>query len=513
MNENHLHFELPRGTGLKPHGTLPEARFEDPEAIRKTDSLIYREGMMFLGLIDATISAGRDAKTLRKTRHATGGHAVGFDDDRHLMTVAGSRAGKAVAAIIPNLLSYPGSALVIDPKAELSTVTARHRADYHKQAIHVLDPFQKAKGRAATLRAAFNPLDILKRESPTIVEDAGLIADALIVPSSDGEGRHWDETAQNFVEGVVLHVATASKYQGPERNLITVYRLIMNLQHNGLDEEMRSNAACEDAVIDAANNFFEKQERERYSVLSTIRRQLRFLGYKNMQSVLSHSTFDLADLKRKKTTIYLSLPAMRMGTCFRWFRLFVNMALAKMEEDPTKPERPVLFCLDEFPILGHLKTIEDAAGQIAGFGVRLWPIIQDISQLKALYKDRWETFMGNAGTIQCFGNNDSSTLEWISQRLGPTTIKTASEGGTTYKARAETDATGVTLSSQAHPLLTGEEASRFFGREDRLQRQLIIRATFHPLILQRVCYYEDARFKGQFDPLPSDPIWNQRQPD
>ena len=57
--------------------------------------------------------------------------------------------------------------------------------------------------------------------------------------------------------------------------------------------------------------------------------------------------------------------------------------------------------MDEFPILGHMQQIEDAAGQVAGFGVKLWPIIQDLSQLKALYKDRWETFMGNSGVIQC----------------------------------------------------------------------------------------------------------------
>ena len=84
---------------------------------------------------------------------------------------------------------------------------------------------------------------------------------------------------------------------------------------------------------------------------------------------------------------------------------------------------PVLFVLDEFASLGHMRQIEDAAGQIAGYGVKLWPILQDLGQLKSLYKDRWETFMGNAGVLQFFGNNDLTTLEWISKRLGTTTIE------------------------------------------------------------------------------------------
>ena len=61
-------------------------------------------------------------------------------------------------------------------------------------------------------------------------------------------------------------------------------------------------------------------------------------------------------------------------------------------------------------LLGHLESIERAAGYIAGFGVKLWVILQDINQLKSLYKDRWETFLGNAGTLTAFGNVDVTTL-------------------------------------------------------------------------------------------------------
>jgi type IV secretion system protein VirD4 len=109
-----------------------------------------------------------------------------------------------------------------------------------------------------------------------------------------------------------------------------------------------------------------------------------------------------------------------------------------MERTPGYPAAgcPVLFVLDEFASLGHMRQIEDAAGQIAGYGVKLWHVLQDLGQLKALYKERWETFMGNAGILQFFGNNDLTTLEWVSKRLGTTTLEQQSGSVVTPSAAA-----------------------------------------------------------------------------
>jgi type IV secretion system protein VirD4 len=74
------------------------------------------------------------------------GQLVGIDDDRHMITVAGSRAGKGVSALVPNLLTYRGSVLAIDPKGELACITAEHRAKGLGQKVHVLDPFGRLAG-------------------------------------------------------------------------------------------------------------------------------------------------------------------------------------------------------------------------------------------------------------------------------------------------------------------------------------------------------------------------------
>ena len=66
------------------------------------------------------------------------------------------------------------------------------------------------------------------------------------------------------------------------------------------------------------------------------------------------------------------------------------------DREVTEPEAPVLVCLDEFPVLGYMRQLEDAAGQIASFHVKLWAMLQDWGQGKALYGERWETFAAGA---------------------------------------------------------------------------------------------------------------------
>jgi type IV secretion system protein VirD4 len=84
--------------------------------------------------------------------------------------------------------------------------------------------------------------------------------------------------------------------------------------------------------------------------------------------------------------------------------------------------------LDEFAQLGHLGPIEDALGQARGYGVALWPVLQDYNQLIDLYKSRAETFAGMSGAVFAFAPNDMTTAEWLSKRAGEETIVGLSAG-------------------------------------------------------------------------------------
>ncbi|MET0105786.1 MAG: type IV secretory system conjugative DNA transfer family protein [Sedimenticola sp.] len=499
--------DIPRGvpTRYLKQQTVPQARFQDTASLLKSSTLAYDParpgGKILFG--------------------ALGDKLLGIEDNRHIMTVAGSRAGKSVT-LISNLLFYQGSILATDPKGELANITAERRAALG-QRVCVLDPFHYGSERISKFQASYNPMAVLTLTSSTIIEDAGLIADALVVQNPNGKDPHWDESAKNFIEGVILHVATDPRYEG-RRHLVTVRDLIkiaMMPEPEDDDEpmsvleiEMLENAERLDqhettadlanAIEGAARDFYEKSDRERDSVLSTVRRHTKFLDYTAMRKILTGHDFDLRDLKRDPSgvSIYLCFPATRTEICNRWLRLFVNQLLNAMEREKTEPKAPVLACLDEFPVLGYMRTLESAAGQIASYHVKLWVILQDWSQGKALYGERWETFTGNAGILQFFGNNDLATTEYISKRLGKTPVETA-RFGEVGREQQEAGLNGKSSAVELHDLMTAEEISRHFARNDRLKRQLVLWAGYHPMILQRVEYFDETsqtykHFRGKF---------------
>ena len=500
--------DFPRGVEegrLRTENKTPEAKWLPSSKILSDPALSYDPNHPGAKLLLGTLD----------------GRMIGIDDDRHMLTVAGSRAGKGVSVIIPNLIFYPGSVLAIDPKGELASITARRRTEGLQQKVFVLDPFDRTAEWVEPFKASFNPMAALTEENPHIVEDAGLVADALVVPS--GGDIHWDEAAKNFIEGLILHVATYPAYDG-RRHLITVRELLIkgavvdgsvlgdeamrqefagqSIEHmEGLRAQMIQNDALGGIVQAAATEMFERPDKEMGSVLSSARRHTTFLGFPAMQRVLCGHDFDLAELKTAPggMTVYLCLPAGRLGTCNRWLRLFVNLTLEAMEREQRKPAVPVLLCLDEFATLGRMEQIEVAAGQIAGFGCKLWPILQDLGQLQSLYKDRWQTFMGNAGVLQFFGNNDVGTLEYIAKRLGKTSLLVSRRGETGQEER-DAGKTGRSSGTEVHDLMTAEEVSRFFGRDSPYKRQLIIRPGERPMALSRVVYYRDRLFADNCDP-------------
>lgn len=470
---------------------VPQARWEPVENIRGSRALAYDP-------------ASPGSKILVG---AIGDRMIGIDDNRHIMTVAGSRTGKSVT-LIGNLLFYRGSILALDPKGELAAITAERRVAMG-QKLCILDPFNVAPERLAPYRISFNPVSLLDPGSETIIEDVGLISDALVI--AGGKDPHWDDSAKVLIEGLLLHIATDPSFEG-RRTLITlrdligtafvaaggddddVFALELAMLKNAARLERSAATAHFGKVLEqSARDFYERPPNERAGVLSTTRRHTKFLDYQAMSRVLSGHDFSLGELKTAPAgmTVYLCLPANRMGQCSRWLRVFINLLLDAMEREKTKTVAPVLVCLDEFPVLGHMRQIEDAAGQIASFGVKLWVILQDWGQGKALYKERWETFAGNAGIMQFFGNNDLMTTEYVSKRLGKTVVKVTRESDAAVDQRAS-GVTGRSESLEQYDLLTPDEVSRQFARSDRLKRQLVLWAGYNPLMLQRVEYFDKA---------------------
>jgi type IV secretory pathway TraG/TraD family ATPase VirD4 len=402
-----------------------------------------------------------------------GGYSpLGYRDDRHVCLISGSRGGKGVGLIVPNLCFWPGSAIIVDPKGENATVTARRRgggsAYSHGmgQKVRVLDPFGEADV-PDELKARYNPLDAIDPESDYAVDDAARVASSLVVVQSRND-PYWEEAARNLIKGIILHVLSAS-YLAQHRNLVTIRRLLTQgdwltaetLRQAGdekiptpmelLWSRMRRNTAFNGVVAGVGEQMIAMADRQRSGVLAAAYTSTEFLDSVPMQRVLQQSDFDLSELKTNGSglTIYLTLPARYMDTHYRWLRVIITLAIGEMERIKGRPAtgHPTLFLLDEFAGMRRMEIVEHAAAQAAGFGVKFLFVVQNLPQIEDLYEKSWETFLGNSGLKLFFQIDDDFTRQYIARQLGELETTRRTESGSHSQSSSDSTTAGENYST------------------------------------------------------------------
>jgi type IV secretion system protein VirD4 len=416
-----------------------------------------------------------------------------YDGEAHLITIAPTRSGKGVGTIIPNLLTANRAILCVDPKGENARITAAIRQGFGP--VHVLDPF----GVSGLPSSAFNPMNAIDARSMDVAEDAATLADALVAdPPHQVQDAHWNEEAKALLTGLILLVATNDD---PTRRTLNHLRELITLPPDAfydLLQAMQANEAANGLIARAANRHMSKSEREAAGVLSSAQRHTHFLDSPRMTAVMARSEFSFADLKHEAVTVYLVLPPDRLDAYARWLRLIIAQALTTIARTPTPatdaPLAPILFLLDEFAALGRLEAVERAFGLMAGYGIQLWPILQDIHQLRAAYGARSGTFLSNAGLIQIFNVNDTDTAEWVSRALGDMTeIYETDSRSTSWPNQIgqptnRSEGTATHLTRRA--LLTPDEVRRM---ESDLA--ILFKAGAAPVMAQKLRYFADPEFQ------------------
>lgn len=415
-----------------------------------------------------------------------------YDGDRHALLVAPTRANKGTAAIVPNLLTYTGSVVVIDPKGENAMITSQARAAMGQE-ILVVDPWRITDGEAKP--SCFNPIDWLVLGDPDITENAMLLADALIVPEGETD-KFWVEEAKALLQGLILYVAT-DEDEVQERHLGRVRDLLL------LDGTylpilfQRMLQSPHHVVASTGARCLQKEEKLLANVMASAQAQTHFLDSPRVRESLSKSDFKFEDLKTKAMSIFLVLPADRLKPFDRWLRLMIQQAITVNARNiAVQPKKPVLFILDEMAALGRLTMVEQAFGLMAGFGIQLWGVVQDLSQLKRIYGDGFEGMIANSGVVQYFGSRDRLTAEYFSALCGVTTVwnlssaiarafsvTSSKDGGSSTSSTTSTETTALAQRKLAYP----DELMRIHARQ-----QLIFIENLNPIKASRDRWFEDA---------------------
>jgi type IV secretion system protein VirD4 len=268
--------------------------------------------------------------------------------------------------------------------------------------------------------AGYNPVAALDPESDDFPDDARGLAEAII-RVEDKNQPHWERSAQDLVSGLMMCDRLEN---GPESSLVAV-RDWVGAEAGTLAREIKDNllplASGKHDAIPAKLNRFTKmssENRELFSILSTAQTQTAWLDSLLIRRDLSKGAMDFGRMKYQPTTVYLILPPRYLATHSTWLRLMITAVLQPLMRSVRPATVPVLFMLDEFAQLGHLPVIENNLALMREYGVKLWPVFQDLAQAEDIYKTRWESFISNAGVLQTFAPQDVTTRKYLSELSG-----------------------------------------------------------------------------------------------
>ena len=441
---------------------------------------------------------------------------------KNILLFAPSQSGKGVSIVVPNLLSWPHSVLVYDPKGENWTKTAGWRKEKLGSTAIKLD-FTSDDGSAA----CFNPLWEVRVGSKE-VRDVQNIAGMIVNPDGKGLADHWVKSSYNFLVGLIIHII----YSGRDKSLRgvidfitdpdrTIEETLEEMLHAEHDLEFKNNwintlsgepAQTHPTVSSVAREMLNKAPEERSGIVSTTLSYLALFRDPIIAKNTTSSDFQITDLVnyRKPVSLYIVVPESdrdRLRPLIRMIlKLISSRLLEKMEFDETgraKFNNRLLIVLDEFARLRHLEFIEEDMAISLGYGINFLIIIQDISQIYKAYSKE-ESITGNCHVRIAYAPNKLETARELSAMSGvATVIKYAKNfSGGLMNISFKNVSQGV--HEVQRPLATPDEILRLSSADS-----LVFVGNLPPIYGKRILYYEDKTFfeRSQIKaPLTSDRI-------
>ena len=273
---------------------------------------------------------------------------------------------------------------------------------------------------------------------------------------------------------------------GPEALLLNFAKDALNSPHAFIRQGL-----AEYAIENAPNKA------EIAGKISTAREQTFFLSIDTIAENVRGDDFRFGVLKNAPVTVYVILPDEHLDTCGKWFRLVVASALHDLWRGG-RGECRVLAILDEFAHIGHLEILEKAAGMAAGHGLQLWPVLQNLTQLKKDYGENWETFIAGSEIRQFFSTRDQTSAKYVSETSGQRTVTTAGQSIQNPSVFNQSGGGSSDSSGQAgQPLIRPHEISSFGPNESLIfgGQNIVIDALRQP-------YFHTPELRGRYSPDP-----------
>lgn len=458
-------------------------------------------------------------------------HYLRHNGPEHVLTFAPTRSGKGVGLILPTLLSWSRSTFISDLKGELYALTAGWRKNYANNKILKFEP-------AALIGCAkWNPVDEIRIGTEYEIADVQNLAILVVDPDGKGLRDHWQKTSYMLLVGLILHVIYKSKTdQTVIASLAGIDALLADPKYASEDEkkamqtlwrEMLYNTHIDNikphpVVSAAGKDMLDKPEDEGGSVLSTLKTSLALYRDPVVAKNTNSSDFNLKQLMNfsDPVSLYAIAQPVDKERLKPLMRIMVNMVIrlnaADMEFKKGRAvanyKHRLLMMLDEFPSLGKLEILQESLAFLAGYGIKVYLICQDTTQLRSRETGYGpeESITSNCHVQIAYQPNRLETAEYLSKMTGVTTV--TKEKITTSGKRVSIMDNQVSRSIEevSRPLMTADEVQRMPGPKKDSEGSIVesgdmlVFVTGYPAIYgKQPLYFQDPVFQKRAEvPAP-----------
>jgi type IV secretion system protein VirD4 len=476
----------------------------------KAAGLLGLKGGMIVGqTADARLSAeydtGKDSVVLHLLKK--GKQYLIQSGIYNMLLAAPTRSGKGVSNVIPTLLSYPNSMIVLDFKGENFNMTSGFRAKFGK--VYRWEP-------TGYNGHHFNPMMEI-RGGDDAFSDANLIADILTTPASGGasnsSSEHFITAARDFLTSLILHCLCSTwpdkslpgcraflaqtDPEDPENNKY-LYDLMINAEHG--------DPAIHQSVVEGAGAQRKRPNDEGGSVLSTVNNALAVFADAKIRRNTADSEFYIDEFEKTETpiTLYITIQYSDVQRISPLLRMFVTLFSRRFTSGETQATKrkfkiPLLFILDEFDKLGKMDELEMNMGIHNGFGIHYFLIFQSINQLNKIYTKE-HSFLAHCRNSIFFapGAGEYDNAELISKICGKESINRANISYSGSRGSAGYGNASISSQDQERNLINADEIMKL-----PLDRFILLVQGAPPYIGKKNVFYEDPVFTSRMTEQPA----------
>lgn len=352
----------------------------------------------------------------------------------NVLIVGGSGAGKTRFYAKPNIMQCNTSFIIADPKGEMLRATAPLLLEkgYDVKVFNLINP-ENSDG--------YNPFNYIRTDEDVIKLISNLIQNTTPKNASQND-PFWEKSEIALDSALMLYLLHEAPPE--EQNFEMMMFLIENAATMEEDEEYQSpvDMLFEDLEMEYPEHIAVKQYKvfkqasgkTAKSILVSAAVRLAAFNLPEIGRMTSYDNLDLGSLGERKRAIFCVIPdndnSFNYLVGMLYTQAFQELYYRADHSHGGELPIPVHFVMDEFANVALPDNFERVLATMRSRRISVSIIIQNMAQLKALFKDSWESVVGNCDTFLYLGGNEQSTHEYISKMLGKETIDTRTRGVT-----------------------------------------------------------------------------------